>query len=600
MRQFFSCAWLLCGGTLCLAQTAEEMFPLKPADIHALIRETAPKIEEKFKGTHAEADGLVERVSEALALTTPPQPDEGDRGRRLAKAMHLMNADVLFAKCTNDGIRGPVSDTSTAGCMQRYRELEAATARDAGEVWRWLEMQEAARYLKWTDQKKICGERALGAARALIAREPKNAAAHALLALALDWGADKLAALQTALRLDARQPLAAHTLLDHRVELAFAAAVLRRDIALAEPEPEDVERALFDRPLAEDERLAFEKLQDELRREAEPLLALAEQRGDLTVYLKTLSLLAGLRRQADKIALAAKRGPEDRYEVFQARQSALLLPWLATTFEDTRRLRTALALTRDDPEAMGTIFIITMLGEVSRLMMAGQQAAPERQELLEQTLAALVARAAADDSVPAARAAEAVVAAEFTRMMAGRPPQHLDLLLRAIRLDPLRFRAHGTLLAMCMMKPEPDLAASSAILQIQLAMLPNFDTRRMCAAASASLHDWPAAHRYLDACLKEKPDDVLLLNQRAATWLRESQSKSAQKKAAALFDKMAPLLQEQIGALSKSDRELLAKNRILFHALCGKNDEARAALAAALENKSLDEKEGKALAPLLK
>jgi len=139
-----------------------------------------------------------------------------------------------------------------------------------------------------------------------------------------------------------------------------------------------------------------------------------------------------------------------------------------------------------------------------------------------------------------------------------------------------------------------------ALTQLQLALLPNFETRRMCAAAATSLHDWPAAHRYLDTCLSEKPEDVSLMNQRAATLLRENQSKATQKKAAMIYDKIEPLLKDQGANLSKDERLDLLRNRFLFLCIYGKNDEAKSALNAAIQGKLISEDDSKELEKLLR
>ena len=122
----------------------------------------------------------------------------------------------------------------------------------------------------------------------------------------------------------------------------------------------------------------------------------------------------------------------------------------------------------------------------------------------------------------------------------------------------------------------------------------------MCAAAATSMHDWTAAHRHLDVCLKESPDNAALLNQRAVTLLRESQSKATQKKAAAIYDKIEPLLKEQAAKLSKDEHHDLLQNQFLFFCLCGKNDAAKSALAAALQDEIFTEDEGAELEKLLR
>jgi len=598
MKPSFVCLGVFLCIAVSNAQNEDELL-LKQANVHALIRETAVKIEQKFKGVNAEADGLLQRVEETLALPKPPEADKNDRNQLLASKMTLLTVQSK-ASANLSGIRGFVFDDSNMGYMQRYHDLEATKASDAEEVLRWLEMSEAAEHLKWQDKEEVCSQRALGAARALIEREPKNAEAHALLAAALDWkdGADKLAALQAALKLDPKQPRALQMLLDRRIEKAFEVAALRREYGLEEKAPKDADRALYEQPLLEEEVRVFEKNQDALKREADQLLRLALERGSLATYLKTLGNLAEMRGQIDLIAAAGKRAPEDSFEQFLLRKVFLLTNLVFTLIEKEEHLRDALQLADENPEAMGTIMLISMIGDAMNQIMHQKTPAPGKAELIETTLAKLINMANADDSLKAARASEAVAVAEFMRLMMGKKPEDAKMLLRAIRLDPFRHRDLGLLLAYCMFSSNQN--GGYALTQMQLALLPNFETRRMCAAAATSLHDWPAAHRYLDTCLREKPEDVSLMNQRAATLLRENQSKATQKKADMIYDKIEPLLKDQGANLSKDERLDLLRNRVLFLCIYGKNDEAKSALNAAIQGKLISEDDSKELEKFLR
>ena len=278
---------LVCYSTIaaCLAssalQAADEV-PFKREELHALIREVAAKIEEKFKGVHPEADGLVQRVEETLAAPEPPNANDDDRQQMLAKKLVSMS-DMAGFKFRISGVRGPVFDDSDTGYMQCYQDLESASTRDAEEVWRWLEMADAAQHLKWKDKEEICTQRALGAARALVSREPKNAEAHTLLGLALEWSSEKLTALQTALKLDPKQPLTQYELLERRTLQSWETAVLRHETRLDEKPKawQEMTRVLFDHPLTEGETLAFERQMEGLRLELVQLLALAHERRDL-------------------------------------------------------------------------------------------------------------------------------------------------------------------------------------------------------------------------------------------------------------------------------------------------------------------------------
>lgn len=61
--------------------------PFKQEELHSLIREVAAKVEEKYKGVHPEADGLMQRVEETLAAPEPPTADEDDRQQMLTKKL---------------------------------------------------------------------------------------------------------------------------------------------------------------------------------------------------------------------------------------------------------------------------------------------------------------------------------------------------------------------------------------------------------------------------------------------------------------------------------------------------------------------------------
>lgn len=587
----------IASSTLCAA----DEFPFKKEELHTLIREVAAKIEEKYKGVHPEADGLVQRVEETLASPEPPKPDEEDRGQMLAKKMTLMNSEAAF-KCTIGGVRGAVFDNSDIGHMQRYHDLEAANASDAEEVLRWLERKDAAQHLKWKDKEEICSQRALGAARAWVSREPKNAMAHLLLGQALEWSSEKLTALQTALKLDPKQPLAIYKLLDRRTDQALEEAALRREVGLEE-KTTGLARALFDRPLSEEETLTFERKQEKLRREAGLLLKLAQERSDLTAYLNTVKLLSAFKLQHIQVAMASKRMPEEVFEVFMARLLIMTVNSLFTLFDDDDLLRTSLELADGDPESTGAIMLVALAGDAMHAQLEKQRPKEPRMEMIRQTFAKLIVMTTADDSLRAARAAEAAFIMEFGMMMAmNREPTQLDLLLRAIHLDPFRQRTQQMVMGVCrgMFSKADDSSAAAALTLTELALLPNLETRRTCSAASASLlHDWPAAHRHIDDCLKEKPNDLGLLNQKAVTFLRESQSKAAQKKAEIYFHKIESLREKESTDQGKADLKLIARNHILFLMMGGKNDAAREELAAVKQNKVLDEKECKELEALL-
>ena len=583
-------------------QAADEM-PFKREELHALIREVAAKIEEKFKGVHPEADGLVQRVEETLSAPEPTKANEVDRPLRLAKEMVLMSAEAGF-KGIISGVRGPVFDNSDTGYIQLYQDLDSANTRDAEEVWRWLEMADAAQHLKWKDKEEICTQRALGAARALVSREPKNAEDHALLGLALEWSSEKLTALQTALKLDPRQPLALYELLERRILQAWETAALRHDTRLDEKAKawQEMDRALFDQPLTQDEALVFARQQEELRLELVQLLTLANKCRDLTVYLKTVNLLRGLELLHDEVVLADKRGSDESFEMFQGKLAIIKLNSGFTMLNDDSILKTALELAASDPEATGAIILQALIGDAMNTFQTKQRPKEPRMDLIRNTFAKLLEMAGADEGLRAARACEGVFIMEMgLMMMLQREPTHFELLLRAVHLDPFRQRTQHILMGLCNNMPSKHHVhtASAALTQIELALLPSMETRRMCAVSSAVLKDWPAAHRLLDVCLREKPDDLGLLNQKAVTFLYESQSKASLKKAEFYFHKIESLREKPSTQPVKADLMRIARNHILFLMIGGKNDAAREELTVVKRDKLLDEKECAELEKLL-
>jgi hypothetical protein len=568
--------------------------------VHSLIREVAAKIEARYKSERPDADGLLQRVEEALSLPAPAPPNKSDRPQQLAAKMMLMTGGGTF----NSGIRsisGAVFDNTEAGFMQRYQDLESASTKDAAEAWRWLEMADAARFLNWQEKKEVCTQRAQGAARALISREPKSAEAHALLGLSLEWSAEKLAALQTSLRLDPKQPLALNELLYHRVSQALEAAVLRRGTRLEE-ESKDVTRDLFDHPLSDAEAIVYDRQASELQHELTTLFTLAEKRGDLRTYISNVLLLSILKKQNDMVTAASRRHPEEEFESFQSRTNNGVMNHMFSILADEKILKPALKLADGNPEATGAILLMAIVGDGLFSKSAGRPPSEALIEITRPALERLTEMAAADESPQAARSAEAVFLADFARsMMLDRKPALVNHLMRAIQLDPFRQRTQNILMLLCTgaVSKDDDLPAAAALSFTNLALMPNLQSRKICAAITANAHDWPTAHRQLDACLRKQPDDLNLLNQKAVTFLRESQSKAAQKKATIYFQKIESLLTKMDERPDASDLKLIATNHILFLIMGGKNDEAREELKEVLEENILSEQECADLTKLL-
>ncbi|MBL9130076.1 MAG: hypothetical protein JNG86_02685, partial [Verrucomicrobiaceae bacterium] len=344
------------------AFAAEDPSPkldLKPEQVQALLLRTAARIQEKFQRVHPEADGLVATVEGILAMPVPEKKDnEGDPAARLAARMDLMTASFGFG-VNLGGVYGYIFDNSEIGHQQTYHDLELQTADGPAEVRRWLEMKFRAEKLEWKDKTTMCAQRAVGTARALVSREPKNAHAHALLAFALDWedesAAETLASLQTALKLDPKHALARQLMLARRVEKAAEAAAHRREFRLDEKAPQTAERAFYDRPPEENELLAFTRVTEALRADAGKTLANAYEQRDLAAYLRTLS--TGLTVE-NNLALAAAARQRDASQSFQAFSMQLWGQHLGRffqLFDDEKRSRAAVELASGNGEALGTL-----------------------------------------------------------------------------------------------------------------------------------------------------------------------------------------------------------------------------------------------------
>ncbi|MBL9131573.1 MAG: hypothetical protein JNG86_10260, partial [Verrucomicrobiaceae bacterium] len=243
-------------------------------------------------------------------------------------------------------------------------------------------------------------------------------------------------------------------------------------------------------------------------------------------------------------------------------------------------------------EALGTLLALGFIGRMNQLMRSAASPSGVTDAMLfAPGLQEQIIRLAREgEGENAARACEAVCLVEMMRAMTGKQPQHQDLVLRMIELDPFRHRTLQYLLGACM-AAENTRAAATAITRMQLAVLPCMLTRRQSAAAAASMHDWDTAHRLLDACEKDKPGDLMVLSQRVATTLRQSQSKAALKKAGLLYGPItADTVLEKTAALSKDDRQPFLQNFLLHLALQRETETASQLLKQAVEAKALDEK----------
>ena len=565
---------------------------LTPEMLHGIIREVAAKIEARYGSERPEAEKLAERI-EAILATEPPTVREGDRNQAIAQAMHLINFDAS-AKATISGLRGYVFDSSVTGCMQTYRDLEQLSTQDAAEVLRWLDMRRAAAELDWDDKESLCRQRAIGAARALVSREPKKAEAHVLLASSLDWrddsGPETLTALQTALKLDAKQPLANALLLQRRIRKALEATARRQPSALDEKGIDDVLRPLYDRPLSPEEVATLDKELQSLSKETDDMLTTASERKDFSGFLQGVMLRLELRCAAISAVASQKRPPEASYEAFVGEVRQRHVMQLFALLDHPGLFGRAVQLAGGNAEGIGTVVMMHLVGQMMHRMQEGKDPTAEQTARVKEVTEHLVKIARADDSPNAARAAEAVCIIGMVQVMMDQKPEHIDMLHRTLQLDPFRHRTLGFLAAAAMTLKEKQNVTATAVMTLQLAALPGLPTRKLAAAGAAKIGDYDTALRLLDECAKEAPGDLMLLHQRIATLLRQSQSKATIKKATLLYGDITPdTILEKTASLEKADRHLFLQTYLLHLLLKPETQTASELLTQLLNEQALDE-----------
>lgn len=569
---------------------------IPPEMLHALIRSTAAKIEAE----RAETKGLAARVEELLAMPEPEKKDlSDDRVARLAEEMALASYTVS-ANASLSGITGFEFDSTKTGRVQLYRDLEKQQEQDAADVRRWLRMSQAAKGFDEKDKEAFCREKAIGAARALVSREPKNAEAHALLAYALDWqddsAAETLESVQNALRIDSKQPLGQVVLLDRKINKAQEAAAFRRPTGLGEKSPGDVMRQLYDHPLSAEEVAAFSREADVLGKEAVQTLHNAAEQKEFAAFMMATQLMPTLRARLTEAAASQKRAPDISYEEFTGQTLRKNMLLFFELFQSTGHAAKAAQLAGEDAEAIGAVALLVFTSRFVTAMRQGREPAAEDLALVAAMQKMLVEIARADDSVRAARACEAVSAFGIMSVLAGRRPEHPELLLRAVQLDPFRHRNLSFLIGLSMTLKEKRYATAAAVVEMQLAVLPNPLTRRQAAAVAARLHDWDAALRHLDAADKEKPGDLGVLSQRIATLLRQSPSKATIKKTGLLYGDITPdTVLEKTGGMETDERKEFIHNHLLHLIIAQRSADAEMELKAAVEAGIFSEEEAKEL-----
>jgi hypothetical protein len=246
-------------------------------------------------------------------------------------------------------------------------------------------------------------------------------------------------------------------------------------------------------------------------------------------------------------------------------------------------------LAGNNSEAIGTVTLLAMGGQVMRFESQPTRSSPKGQAHLTAVTQRLLEIARADDSRDAARAAEAVCIIGMLQAMMGQKPEHIDMLHRTLQLDPFRHRSLGFLTAAALMLNDKQSVTATAAMTLQLAALPGLPTRKLAAAGAAKIGDYDTAFRLLDECATEAPRDLMLLHQRIATLLRQSQSKAAIKKATLLYGDITPdTLLEKTATLEKDDRGTFLHTYLLHLLLKPETQTASELLTQLLDEQMLD------------
>jgi tetratricopeptide (TPR) repeat protein len=385
-------------------------------------------------------------------------------------------------------------------------------------------------------------------------------------------------------------------LLDRKINKAQEAAAFRRPTGLGEKSPGDVMRQLYDHPLSAEEVAAFSREADVLGKEAVQTLHNAAEQKEFAAFMMATQLMPTLRARLTEAAASQKRAPDISYEEFTGQTLRKNMLLFFELFQSTGHAAKAAQLAGEDAEAIGAVALLVFTSRFVTAMRQGREPAAEDLALVAAMQKMLVEIARADDSVRAARACEAVSAFGIMSVLAGRRPEHPELLLRAVQLDPFRHRNLSFLIGLSMTLKEKRYATAAAVVEMQLAVLPNPLTRRQAAAVAARLHDWDAALRHLDAADKEKPGDLGVLSQRIATLLRQSPSKATIKKTGLLYGDITPdTVLEKTGGMEKDERKEFIHNHLLHLIIAQRSADAEMELKAAVEAGIFSEEEAKEL-----
>jgi hypothetical protein len=568
-----------------------DMEMIDTAKLEPVLLEAARKIEARHAPLRPEAQGLAERVEAILRAQAPEKRDVAGPEKLAGKMTSLQ---LFFGINPSLGGRSGVRmDRSKHAQAAYYQRLEMTKERDAAEVLRWLQMADAAGTLEDEGKRNLCLDRAVGAARALITREPGNAQAQALLADALGWRegleAETLEAIQQALKLDEKQLLA--RLLKNEREIARYGeeTFTRRPARLEDRYTGELELLKKSQasPLTAEELAEMQKRAAPHIEAAGGLMKAAAEAGDFILFCRAWKAEVDLLNLV-LVARLPKMMPHDTDAL--ALRGAYLqggIKNFVKVMSHASAAGAALKLAGEDAERVGGVALCYALGLFMQAGASGQPPDAKALTVVDAAMQRLEEITQRAKGPAAARAHESMVMLDTFLAMAGRkvPERQDDSLIEALKLD-----AEGYMTLSMLTGLTKDGTASQALAEMQLAILPNTMNRRLCAACAAAMGDWDSAFRHLDILRKESPDDLMVLSQRVATVLKQSQGAAALDKAAALYGEVnADNVLEKTAALAADERAAFVKNLALFLALRHQKENALALLVKAVEAKAMKE-----------
>jgi len=584
-----------------LQASAPDLGEIDIAKLEPVMLEAARRIEAKYGRKHPEAQGLVERV-EAILRTEAPEKRDPVGAEKLAREMAVFTLTMAINPSLG-AHSGVLLDRGKLAQAAYYQRLESRVDTDAGEVQRWLKMADAAEALEDEAKKSLCLDRAAGAARALITREPNNARAQALLADALGWRegleAETLKALQQALKLDEEQLLARLLMHERKIGQLGEETFTRQSARLEDRFFNDMEllKKSHANPLTEDELAAMKKKATPCIESSGTLMKEAMEAGDFVIFCRTWKAELHLLN----LVLVAKLPKEMPHDTDAKAMQAAYLQGTMKNFVKVMSHKTeagaALLLAGTDAERVGGVALCYALGLFMQAGASGQPPDAQALTVIDTAMQRLEEISQRRKGPDAARAYESLVMlATFLGMAGQKVPQNIDeSLIEALKQDSEGYLTLSMLTGLA--KEEP---ASQAFAEMLLAILPNQMNRRMCAACASAMGDWDSAFRHLDVLRKEAPDDLKVLSQRVATLLKQNLSSVSLDKAASLYaDVNADNIITKTAALEADERTAFLKNYALFLALRHQKENALSLLTKAMEEKVIKEGEATKLRELI-